>query len=387
GPAEPEESAEIADTGLSTVSPARVVPRLAQRPVPRADATRRVFVGPGNFAGQGDAWARAMTRHGADTSAVSMCADNPHFRFTADYVVDPARLRLGRWCAAQEDYLQEFFTHVLAESMRPVTGRRHGRHGDAEIPQLQAGGLSVALIAHGSDIRLPSAHLKLAGTTSPFHTEDARALAIREANAARNLQAFEAFAGPRFVSTPDLLDYLPDGTWCPVVVDGTRWERRRPLFSGGVPVVAHAPSNAKLKGSDRIDPSLRALDAEGVVRYVRVEDIDPSQMPALYGFADIVLDQFALGGYGVAACEAMASGCVVVGHVPPRVRARVLQMTGLELPIVEAAAPAVADVVRALVTGREGRERARVAAADGRRFAEQVHDGRASARALAEWLA
>lgn len=357
-----------------------------ERPVPRLDATRRVFVGPGNYAGQGDGWARAMTRYSPDTSAVSMCADTPRFRFAADYVVDPDRLRRGRWCAAQEDYLGEFFTHVLAESMRPVTGRRHGRHGDAEIAALRARGLNVALIAHGSDIRVPSRHRELAGATSPFHTEDGPALAIREANATRNLRAFEAFDGPRFVSTPDLLDFLPEATWCPVVVDGTRWERRRSLFEAGPPVVAHAPSNSKLKGSDRIDPLMRALDAEGVVRYVRVQDVDPAQMPALYGFADIVLDQFALGGYGVAACEAMASGCVVVGHVPPRVRERVLALTGLELPIVESSAAQVADVVRALVTGREGRERARLAATQGRHFADEVHDGRAAARALADWL-
>ncbi len=383
-------AARSGDASTVGVAPGAAAPAVVfpvmERPVPRLDATRRVFVGPGNYAGQGDGWARAMTRYSPDTSAVSMCADTPRFRFAADYVVDPDRLRRGRWCAAQEEYLGEFFTHVLAESMRPVTGRRHGRHGDAEIAALRARGLNVALIAHGSDIRVPSRHRELAGATSPFHTEDGPALAIREANATRNLRAFEAFDGPRFVSTPDLLDFLPEATWCPVVVDGTRWERRRSLFEAGPPVVAHAPSNSKLKGSDRIDPLMRALDAEGVVRYVRVQDVDPAQMPALYGFADIVLDQFALGGYGVAACEAMASGCVVVGHVPPRVRERVLALTGLELPIVESSAAQVADVVRALVTGREGRERARLAATQGRHFADEVHDGRAAARALADWL-
>ncbi len=38
-------------------------------------------------------------------------------------------------------------------------------------------------------------------------------------------------------------------------------------------------------------------------------------MPEVYGGADIVLDQFPLGTYGVAACEALVAGRLVVSHV------------------------------------------------------------------------
>ena len=103
-----------------------------------------------------------------------------------------------------------------------------------------------------------------------------------------------------------------------------------------------------------------------------------------FAAADIVLDQFRLGSYGVAACEAMASARVVVGHVLPAVRERVREATGLELPIVEATPDTLAAVLEELISDPEG---ARRIAARGSEFVEAVHDGRASARALIDgWI-
>jgi hypothetical protein len=115
------------------------------------------------------------------------------------------------------------------------------------------------------------------------------------------------------------------------------------------------------------------------VDYRRLEAVTPADMPATIASADIVLDQFALGSYGVMAVQSMAAGRVVVGHVPPEVRARV----GREVPIVEADPTTLAEVVRDLVTDRSN---AREAAKAGPGFAEQVHGGARSARVLREAL-
>ncbi len=91
-----------------------------------------------------------------------------------------------------------------------------------------------------------------------------------------------------------------------------------------------------MKGTQLIAPVLERLAERGTIDFRYVEGVAAADMPALYGEADIVLDQFRIGSYGVAACEAMAAGRVVVGHVSPAVRSHVLRATGLELPIVEA---------------------------------------------------
>ena len=86
----------------------------------------------------------------------------------------------------------------------------------------------------------------------------------------------------------------------------------------------------------------------------------------------------------IAACEAMASGRVVVGHVLPMVRERVERDFGIELPIVEANADTLGDVIAGLVADPE---RARRLAADGPAFVHRVHSGPASAEALlTHWI-
>ena len=93
-----------------------------------------------------------------------------------------------------------------------------------------------------------------------------------------------------------------------------------------------------------------------------------------------MLDQFSLGIYGVATCEALSTGRVVVSHVSDQVRDHVRRATGRELPVVESRAADLDRVIRGIVADRE---RHRSIAADGPDFVREVHDGRRSAEVLA----
>ena len=96
-----------------------------------------------------------------------------------------------------------------------------------------------------------------------------------------------------------------------------------------------------------------------------------------------VLDQFAVGGYGVAACEAMASGRLVMGHVDERTRAEVRDRTGLELPVHEATPESLEAELRRFIADPAAFAPTRTA---GPAFVAAVHDGRRSAAALAPFL-
>lgn len=106
-------------------------------------------------------------------------------------------------------------------------------------------------------------------------------------------------------------------------------------------------------------------------------------MPEFYSEADIVLDQFVLGIYGVAACEAMAAGALVMSHVDDFTRGKVREAFGLELPIRESTVATLEADLRAAAEAPESFERWR---SEGPAFVEAVHDGRASARALQPFL-
>lgn len=355
------------------------VPLLPQR----SDAAVRLLIGPANSAGQGYQWARAVERNLPGVAAIAM------FGIPADPFQPDVDLRVPvavyqrsvSWHAAFEEYLAQQ-THVIWESGLPLIGRRYGSDVAREITQLGERGVQGALLFHGSDIRPPSRHAA-ESRWSPFRNSSGPVHALEE-GASRNA-ALAADSGiPVFVSTPDLLRWIPEATWCPVVVDSALWRSASArIRSIGPPVVAHAPTQKWMKGTDRIEPMLRRLSEEGVIQYRQIVGVPHASMPAFYADADIVLDQFLLGSYGVAACEALASGRVVMGHVDDFTRAQVWKRTGMELPVQEATVESLESELRRVAAEPSVSEAARKA---GPAFVEAVHDGRRSAAAFAPFL-
>lgn len=346
------------------------------------DSEVRVYIAPTNYSGQGYLWARALEgadqRIGARNVAVMLPGG---FAFPTDTPVPIAAVNGSSEWADAEWTAARRFTHVLVEAERSMFGRRFDRRLEAEVSALEAAGASVAFLCHGTDIRDPD--LNAARTRWSLYPEDPRTDLLR-ADAAANRNLLARLRRPTFVSTPDLLADVPWATWCPVVVDAAAWANDQPAFDRSIPRVVHISTAPLQKGSHYLAPALDPLADAGVLTFDLVSGVPAASVPDLFAGADIVLDQFRVGSYGVAACEAMAAGRVVVGHVLPDVRQTVMDAYGLELPIVEADPSTVADVVLALI---DDRERAREIAAAGPAFVARIHSGPASARALiADWI-
>ena len=379
----------IADAPMSPIG--RIAAKRLGTPPPKgsvdatrfADRPRRVLITPVNYSGQATAWARALEASGDDISARSAAIDVPGgFSFEADLIVPVATYHNDADWQRRQLAAASAATHVLVEAEEPPFGRLFGRSVEKQAQALDEAGVSIAYLAHGTDVRLPSRHR----AQNPWsHYDDPMIYAPRaEALAARNIALLERSGKPVFVSTPDLLLDLPDAVWCPVAVDPARWRAERNDRDAAGPLhVAHAPSVGAVKGTELILPALERLEAEGVIELNLVRGVASTEMPAVFASADVVIDQLRIGSYGVAACEAMASGAVVVGHVSEVVRELVRSRTGLELPIVEANPESIEPVLRGLAARRDLAELRDA----GQRFVSTVHDGRFASRALREsWL-
>ncbi|MBX9472730.1 glycosyltransferase [Microcella sp.] len=350
------------------------------------DADIRVLVAPTNTAWQGWAAARAaehLEGVGARTSGIVPAGGG--FGFLSDQEVPPAEYRWSsRWQRAQRRAVLGGFTHVLLESGRPLFGDAFARPVEADIAALRRAGVSLALMLYGSEVRLPSRHLARM-PDSPFAPGLWSATPALEAQALRTAALAAAFDGPVFVATPDLLLDVPEATWLPITIDPTQWESARAAFThlDGPPIVSHVPSSAVVKGTDLIEPVLTRLHDEGLIRYSPIRGLKASDMPAAYTGADIVLDQFRIGTYGVAAVEAMAAGRFVISNVGEQVRGEVERQLGETVPIIEATASTFEQVLRAVVADPEV-FRAEVDRGPG--FARRHHDGRRAAEVLSAWL-
>ena len=128
---------------------------------------------------------------------------------------------------------------------------------------------------------------------------------------------------------------------------------------------------------------LAPLARAGRIEYRRLQGVGPEEMPAAVAAADVVIDQFSIGTYGVLPCEAMAAGRLVVSHVSDQVREHVLTTTGLELPVVQATPDTLPEVLDRLVADRDT---AREVADAGPGFVRAVHSGETSAAVLVRTL-
>ena len=304
---------------------------------------------------------------------------NP-FGYDADY---PVRWRTvthsHRWQKAQLRALTNEFTHVLIEAEFPPLGGLFAQDVRRQVKALQNGGTSVAMVCHGSDIRLPSRHRALEAW-SPFRDDNWVNVREVEEMAADHRRLLDDLALPTFVSTPGLLLDVPFAHLLPVVIEVERWASASPALNRSRPRVLHVPSNSLVKGTAEIEPILHHLHNEGLIEYFRAEKLSHESMPAAYAQYDIVLDQFRLGDYGVGACEAMAAGRLVVSHVSDQARGVVAKNAGRRLPILEADIDSLEHVLRDVIADRQ---RGRALAEEGPEFVKRFHNG-VMARAVLE---
>ncbi|MFI5710754.1 glycosyltransferase family 4 protein [Kribbella sp. NPDC051620] len=340
---------------------------------------RRLLIGPTNSAGQAYLWTTAVTREVPSIAAESLSTNSGKFDFKVHRSATFEQYRDDlRWQLELTAWALQNVTHVLFEAGRPMFGQLKGQMWTLDVPMLDAAGIRHGLVFHGSEVRDPARH-RARYQFSPFaDRNDELTVRLQAANDLLR-EHLAGYEGPKFVTTPDLVEYVEGSEWLPVVVDPDELASTTPVLEREVPVVLHAPSASALKGSAFVDPVLTDLDARGLIKYQRVQNVPHPELVAMVKDADIVVDQLLLGSYGVFACEAMAAGRITVGHVADHIR----DLLPTDLPIVESTPDDLTEVIERLVAERE--ESRKVADA-GTRYIREVHDGRKSVEALLPFL-
>jgi glycosyltransferase involved in cell wall biosynthesis len=183
-------------------------------------------------------------------------------------------------------------------------------------------------------------------------------------------------AGARIVGSYDAVRWVPDATVIPPGIDLREYEPRPPSDRHR-PVVVHAPSSRRRKGTEHVIAACAQLPVELEI----VEGLHHDEARRRYEQADIVVDQLNAGWYGVFAIEAMALGKPVVTFLHDEAVARTEEAFGTRVPIVSATAETLADRLRPLVESADERRRV---GAESRAYVERVHDAdEVAARLLA----
>lgn len=367
----------------------RVLRWRAEREVRRqpcfADQPRRLLIGPLNTAGQAAQWACAARTHLDGVSALSLWAERGTRSAALGYPHD-IRLTRAAQLRGQRVHRERLLaaSHLLVESGHPLLGDvRKGSILD-DLPALREAGVAVALLFHGSELRDLRRHAELY-PHSPFAGEWDPRLAQLQTTVERNQALLVDYDGPVLVPTPDMLDFVPGADWLPIAVDVDRFATGQPVLERARPVVLHAPTNPRLKGTAAVEEALAGLERRGLVTYRRLQGVPNGQMPEFVADADIVVDQIVLGNAATLVAESMAAGRLVIAHLAAPVRERLAahDPAGEPIPVVQADPDTLAEVIGQVVTDRATYQ---AAAARGPSWSRRNHDGRRSAAVLAPWL-
>jgi glycosyltransferase involved in cell wall biosynthesis len=178
--------------------------------------------------------------------------------------------------------------------------------------------------------------------------------------------AFGRKAGAQVVGSYDAIQWVPEAEVIPPGID-VQAIAPAPPTDRARPVILHAPSSRRRKGTEHVIAACEGLDADLVL----VEGVRHEDAFERYREADIVVDQLNAGWYGLFAIECMALGKPVVSYLHEEAVERTEQALGARVPIV----PATKDDLRArlepLVASAEERRRV---GAESRDYVERVHD-------------
>ena len=178
--------------------------------------------------------------------------------------------------------------------------------------------------------------------------------------------AFGKRAGAEIVGSYDAIRWVPEAEFVPPGIDVASIAPAPPTDRAR-PVILHAPSSRRRKGTEHVLAACEDLEADLVL----VEGLDHREAFERYREADIVVDQLNAGWYGLFAIECMALGKPVVTYLHEEALRRTEQELGVRVPLVSATKDDLRARLERLVA--DAAERRRLGAAS-RAYVEQVHD-------------
>lgn len=314
----------------------------------------RILHGPQNIGGMAGVLARAERRCGIDASAY--CLPTGNFQYTADRYIDERTLsRIETLTGRRANVTMEFFLKEAwrYDAFQFYFGKSYGGPGLLDVPLLKTIGKKIYFYFCGCDVRDSK-------TTIAKYRYNACSQCwpmLCSANRQRTLDVAQRYGDAIFVSTPDLLEFVPGSVLLPQPIDlelftpirqAAQQQREARRMSDSVRI-AHAPSNQTIKGTKYLLQAVASLQRRGfAVELELIEGKSYMEAMQLCAAADIVVDQLQIGAYGQYAVEMMALGKPVVCYIREDLR----QHYPADLPIVSANADTIEQVLADLIGDR-----------------------------------
>jgi hypothetical protein len=318
----------------------------------------RVAIGPAEVAGTSTALAEGLRSLGIDAE-LAFWSPLPG-PFPSDRALRrPARALYGAAAPLRRDVLHyQYGSTWLPGAMDAAWGKALGR--------------TVVVTYHGDDCRLAETAQRLDWPFAPVK-DPANDPAVR-----RRVAGLARFSHAAVVGDLEVASYLQP-FYSRVYVSPMPLHNRiapsRPRDSGGRIRVLHAPSDQRVKGTDRIRRAVDDVAARLPLEFVVLSGVSHDAVRDELARADIVVDQLSSTSASVFALEAMRAGVPVLS----RLDQRALAPFHASLPIVAVTANTLEQKLEELVTDETLRRRL---GEEGKAYVAANHEASQAARAV-----
>lgn len=180
-----------------------------------------------------------------------------------------------------------------------------------DLPMYRILGKRVFFTWHGSDCRIREIHEQV----NPWSYYRYSDIPGDDDRTRKTIEVVRTYAERMFVTSVDLLEFVPEAEVSPRAIDLTEWPERS-AETRPIPRILHVPSRRGTKGTELILAGLDRLRADGLAFDLRLlEGVSHAEARAAIQDADIVVDNLLTGDYEVVSIEAMASSRVAVANV------------------------------------------------------------------------
>lgn len=291
-----------------------VVENVSSRPL-------RIFHGPRNVVGMAGSLAREQRKSGHlahailfnETSSIDPDNHDISLGFSNIRIRRQLPIRLGLFIFCLFNY--DIFNFYFAKTLLPF---------GFDLPLLRLFGKKIVMVYCGSDIRL----IEVEKERNPYWNKIDCDVNTPELDAFKkrrmkwqSIWVHKAFA-PRSIAAFALEVYGKDKVITDIFVQNSmdlgRCEASFLKIQKNVkPLLVHAPSKPTLKGTSYLEAVLDRLRENGYdFNYQRIEGLPNDEAQRIYQEeADIILDQFLLGGVGMLSMEGMYAGKPVVAYM------------------------------------------------------------------------
>lgn len=318
----------------------------------------RILHAPNNIGGMASILARAQASLGHRARAYSTTT-NP-FQYPTDYVLKNPASAFERYRMAFR-FLREF------DIFHFYFGRSLLEESFLDLPPLAMLRKKIFFYFCGCDIRdekVTTQKYAISACANCFPK-----LCSRNRNRAREVA--EQYGRVNFVSTPDLLEFVPRSVLLPQAIDLDLIDEilaePEPERDPNRLLVAHAPTNRQIKGTQYLFDAVASLQARGCpVELLLIENRGHADALRAYRSADVAVDQLLIGSYGLLSAELMALGVPTIVYL----RSDLLGCYPEEAPLIQARPATLESVLERCLENRDELKKYRLL---GPQFARRVH--------------